>query len=212
MDIAISLAPSKSLYRWVVAINYQKQDKKQAALDNARIAARLGVNDAKNLVPRFNKLTADLLTEEGGYQEAERTYERALAQLSAYAHDISPSHSSASQLEWAQFNKEIEHSLSVIRDKLAAERPSQKWIRRDIPWFLFGLEEDKAAIAASKALVVKMAPGLHSGKLGGCSNHSLLGSAYLTIGDVQDAVIESLAAIELDPTHAPDWQTLAQPM
>lgn len=211
MRIAASLAPSKSLYRWVLAINYQKQGNDLDALNNACIAARLGTKDAKNLVPRYNKLAADVLMEKGRYRQAEQTYERALAQLSAYAPEISPLGSNASRTDWGKFEDEVKHSLSLIRDKLATQRPTQAWIRKDMPWFLFGVADNAKSLAASKEYIARTAPGARSGKLGklgGAGTHSLLALNYLTIGDAQDAVIESLAAIELDPKRAIDWQTL----
>ena len=209
MNTAISLAPRSSMYRWIIAEGYRRQGNRRAALDNALIAARLGVNDATTMVPGYNKLAADLLNEEGRYQEAERTYEKALAQLSAYAQDIiSPIHPDASLLHCARFENEIKHKLSVIREKPALERPTQAWIRKDMPWVPFMFVRDEKTIAASKAYIAKTAPEVRSGKLGGSQIHGFLGSRYLIIDDAQHAVIECLATIELCPKNAIDWQML----
>lgn len=205
---AISLAPHKSRYHWVAAENYKEQGDTKQALNHARIAARLGVNDATDMVPRYNKLVADLLKDMGQYREAERAYEKSLAQLSAYAREITLSYK-GSGAEWVRFERDVKHDLSLIRKSLDKERPTQAWIQKDMPWFRFGLDNDSKSLAYARANIVKTAPRVRSGELMGASVHSLLASSYLAVADAQNAVIESLAAIELSPKNGIDWQTLA---
>lgn len=195
------LAPRNSLYRFVVAKRYQETGNELEAIKNGEIAAKLGIHDAKNLVPLYNKLLGDLLVKQSRYVEAERTYERALAQFSAYAPNIS-------MKKFSQDELDIKTRLTEVRQKLAEGRPSQQWIQKDMPWFKFGKSSDKAVLASSKSNVRDLEPKVRAGDLGGAGIHKTLADSYFMVGRTNDAVIEYLAVTELDAKDKDAWQML----
>lgn len=201
MTEAIRLEPTNSLYRYVLARYYHSAGNLDQATKCAAKAVALGSKDATNLVAVYSQLLGDVLTEQRRYADAERTYERALAQFSAYVHG-------AYRNRFLQNERDVRAHLAAVRRKLAADRPSQRWIREDMPWFEFGIAPDKRTRAYSESRIRDLAPQIRAGTIAGEGVHKILADSYLAVGKTDDAVVEYLATVELDPKSRLTWRML----
>ncbi|MCX8052842.1 MAG: hypothetical protein N3B12_03455, partial [Armatimonadetes bacterium] len=75
MEAAIKLAPKNSLYRFVLAKEYAKEDKIPQAFENARRAVELAERAGDSIAVVYNKFLGDLYVRERDYLNAEAAYE-----------------------------------------------------------------------------------------------------------------------------------------
>ncbi len=194
MDAAVRLAPNESLYRFILAKVYREEGRNEEALENALAAARLESPD-----PRCNMLVGDLLQEKGEYMAAEQRYEKALAQFSVYG-----------VTRWDPLPQDTKDALAVVQRGLAAKRPTSEWILNDMPWVKFMVTEDSKLVESVREAIADLEPKVQSYKWRGADVHYRLGGYYAIVGRTQDAMIEQLAAIELNPDNGVYWQLLGE--
>lgn len=207
----IAQEPKESLYRYVLADAYRKDKKPDQALENALAAARLGVSGNRGNTPRYNQLVGDIQVERGNLKDAEKAYEKAIAQFSAYAPDIDALiYDKKSRNAWEKESSCLVSKLHKVKYKLNAKRPPLAWIRRDMPWFPIDPSDDKAVRAAAQSEITELAEGVREGRTSGADVHYLLAVSYLSLGNVEEAITEALATIELDRGDSEAWLLLGQ--
>jgi len=205
-NAAIRLAPDNWVYRSAKADQYRKLGRKQYAIDNYLAAAAAGERGDKPGAPLTRKWAADLLKETGKYQEAEREYEKSLAQFSAYSPEIETrTRDAKSRKSWAAIRGNAMSNLLAVGKKLAAARAPYKVALKDVaaeaipevadmvPPEMVQVDADARNVSASPA---------HA--------HYLRGTGRGSAGKDVECAIELLAATQLRPENPGYWRALAQ--
>jgi tetratricopeptide (TPR) repeat protein len=206
MRSAVQLEPRNYIYRLSLAFTYQELGRKQLALGNYQAAARLSHEQSSSLRDPaiFNRAAAELLQELGRYAEAETTYERSLAQLSAAA--FGPDGVSTQDMDSSR--QAMLRQLGQVRGALAESRPTSSWVRANMPWVESDRPSDTGSAEEAETRLKECERALQTGTIGGALPHYDLGVAYLTVGRLDEAVVELLAAIELEPDRKMAWDEL----
>lgn len=194
MAEAVRLSPDNHVYRYDLSMVYKKQGDYKQALDNASTAAKLSEkSDMKGYTPMYNELVGDIQKEMGKPLEAEKSYELALAQMSAYAPDVVGALNNPYETVQAD-RQALENKLKWVQIELAPTRPTDDWMKQNLPWAESSPEPQSITFAKSqiKALERKV----RSGEISGSGPHLTLGTYYATVGHNNDAVVELLAAFK----------------
>lgn len=208
IKLAASLAPQNSFYRFNLAEAYRAQGLKTLALKNALYAADIGRHDAKDMTPLYYQLVAELMAETGRRATAEHWYENALAALSAYQGVAACRRIDEIPKQWRSTVEEVRHRLSGIRRELGKNRPTQQWVATNMPWFQFGQHENGMQMSCMRNKIDKLAHRLATRQVMGSGIHIDLGMLLLTSGQVENATIEFLAALQIDEKQSKAWQML----
>jgi tetratricopeptide (TPR) repeat protein len=211
MNAAAKLNPDNWVYRYALAQQYGAMGRNQYALSNYRLAAQAAQQNDKVVTPLANKAAADTLRAMGRLVEAEKTYEQTLAQFSAYAADPdikSRTSDKKSQAYWTNARNNTRTSLMAVKQNVTYTRPTTEWVRTAMPWVELTLPRDAKVISAARLRVHKHEAALALRKLSSADAHAQLGSDYMLVGKTEDAIIQFLAAIELDPTRQYTWRDL----
>ncbi|MDO8585921.1 MAG: hypothetical protein Q7T82_02670 [Armatimonadota bacterium] len=209
MFAAIRVAPNNWVYRSALGDEFRRTEKKQKAIDSYLAAARVAQSADKAGAAITHKWAADLLRQLGRFPEAERTYERSLAQFSAYAPEIERRMSDdRTRRAWTAARSDAATQLLAVKQKLAKTRPAAQMIAKDLPSVELISTADKGVIEQARARVQRAAPDVRSGLVSGAGAHYLLAADYALIGNDVASVVELLASVELEPKDRQLWRSL----
>ena len=208
IKLAARLAPKNSLYQFGLAEAYRAQGLKGLALKKALHAAEIGAGDAQDMTPLYYQLVAELEAETGKHAAAEHWYEKALAAFSAYQGVAACTRNDEIPKRWRSTIERIGSRLAGVQRGLGERRPSQQWLQANIPWFRFGRPERGAQVPLPQAEIGRLTHKLASQRVVGSGIHIDLGALLLTVGQTGSAIVEFLAAVEIDGKQSKAWQML----
>lgn len=209
MLVASKLAPQDPRLPYLLGRMYEEDEQNEAALEAYRTAVRLAANSPLDTEwrPIYSYSLAHMLAKKGDSVQAERRYELALAQLSAYAPEwiCSMDRLAETGSLGDHLRSSIEKELSQVRSGLSCKRPSLSKIQAqlspvEVP------EPVPNAVRSEELLTLESR--VRAGEVIGSGAHLALGGQYMKIREVDEAVVQFLAAIELNPRGHMAWYQL----
>jgi len=134
---AIRMDPDEPLYHSEFGEVLWRVGKQSDALREFVLAADLGESQGqdKELASTFSAHAGKVLEEAGRYENAERHYEMALAQLLIVDANLGADPvTAATQPQRAKLRQSVESHLSMVKSRVTPGRPSRDWIVRHISY------------------------------------------------------------------------------